>query len=172
MKGMRPQRILLALLTMLLGCGLGPALAQAPPSEPVLLTVEGGEAGALRLTAADLAKLPRQTVRTGEGEGAATFEGTPLVEVLRLAGAQLGDRLKHHDPPTGYVVVEATDGYRALFSLAELDPAFTDRVVLLADRQDGQPLAAGKGPLRLVVPGDQRRARWAHQVRSLRIGRL
>ena len=30
------------------------------------------------------------------------------------------------------VIVEATDGYRAVFSLAELDPELTDRIILLA----------------------------------------
>jgi hypothetical protein len=30
------------------------------------------------------------------------------------------------------VIVEAIDGYRAVFSLAELDPELTDRIILLA----------------------------------------
>ena len=32
-----------------------------------------------------------------------------------------------------------SDGYRAVFALPELDPAFTDAIVLLADRRDGPP---------------------------------
>ena len=51
-----------------------------------------------------------------------------------------------------YLLVEAADDYRVVFALPELDPAFTERVILLADRRDGQPLAAAEGPLRLVVP--------------------
>jgi hypothetical protein len=38
------------------------------------------------------------------------------------------------------VVVEGIDGYRAVCALAELDPELTDRVILLADTKDGQPL--------------------------------
>jgi len=55
-----------------------------------------------------------------------------------------------------YVVVEAADGYRATFALAELDPTFTDRVILLADRRDGKPLSAQSGPLQIVVPGEKK----------------
>ena len=58
------------------------------------------------------------------------------------------------------VLVEASDGYRAAFSLAELDPEMTDRVVLLADTKDGQPLSPREGPFRIIVPGEKRPARW------------
>ena len=70
-----------------------------------------------------------------------------------------------------YLVVEAADGYRAVFALSELDPAFTDRVVLLADRRDGQPLSMRDGPLQVVVPGEKKHARWVRQVIRLRVGR-
>jgi len=42
-------------------------------------------------------------------------------------------------------VVEAADGYRAVFALAEFDPDFTDRVILLADRRDDYPLSSKRG---------------------------
>lgn len=48
---------------------------------------EGEVAHALKLSSADLAKLPRQTVSAKEHDGkTATFEGVALVEILRLAG--------------------------------------------------------------------------------------
>lgn len=46
-----------------------------------------------------------------------------------------------------YLLVEAADGYQAVFALPELDSAFTDRMVLLADRCDNKPLPASAGPL-------------------------
>ncbi len=70
-----------------------------------------------------------------------------------------------------YLVVEAADGYRAVFALSELDPAFTDRVILLADRRDGQPISTRDGPLQVVVPGEKKHARWVRQVIRLKIGR-
>lgn len=51
-----------------------------------------------------------------------------------------------------------------MFSLAELDPAMHDGLVLLADRRDGAALDAKQGPFRLVAAGDKRPARWVRQV--------
>ena len=68
-----------------------------------------------------------------------------------------------------YLLVEAADGYRVVFALPELDPAFTDRVILLADRADGHPLDNKEGPFHIVVPGEKRMARWVRQVTSLKV---
>jgi hypothetical protein len=65
--------------------------------------------------------------------------------------------------------VEAADGYRVLFALPELDPAFTDRVIILADRADGDPLDNKEGPFRVVIPGEKRMARSARQVTTLKV---
>jgi hypothetical protein len=62
------------------------------------------------------------------------------------------------------VVVEAADGYRVVFALAELDPSIGARHVLVVDREDGNPLSASDGPYRLVVEGEVRPARWSRQV--------
>jgi DMSO/TMAO reductase YedYZ molybdopterin-dependent catalytic subunit len=70
-----------------------------------------------------------------------------------------------------YAVIEAADGYSALFSLAEFDDDFAERSILLATSRDGKPLDAKDGPLRLIVPQDARPARWVRQVRSIRVER-
>lgn len=59
--------------------------------------------------------------------------------------------------------------YRVVFSLAELAPDLTGRVVLLADARDGKPLASDEGPLRLVLPDDARPTRWIRQITSLAV---
>jgi DMSO/TMAO reductase YedYZ molybdopterin-dependent catalytic subunit len=56
-----------------------------------------------------------------------------------------------------------------LFALPELDAAFTDRLVLLADRKNGEPLSSRDGPFQLVVPDEKRPARWVRQVRRIRV---
>jgi hypothetical protein len=50
------------------------------------------------------------------------------------------------------VVAEASDGYRAVFSLAELDGDFAGAQVIVADTEDGKPLDTQHGPLRLGCP--------------------
>ena len=65
--------------------------------------------------------------------------------------------------------MEASDGYRADFALAELDPDFSDKMILLADRRDGKPMAEPVGPLRLIAPDDKRPARWVRMVESVAV---
>jgi DMSO/TMAO reductase YedYZ molybdopterin-dependent catalytic subunit len=119
----------------------------------------------------DLAALPRRELRARDRDGAeATFTGVALVDLLRLAGVPLGEKLRGSHMAL-YLLVEAADGYRVVFALPELDPAFTERVVLLADHRDGQPLSTAEGPLRLVVPDEKRHARWVRQVGSCTVHR-
>ena len=153
-----------------------PIGAAAPRQDPapaakVILRVRGEVPRELGLTASDFTRLPRQTIRAKDHEGKeADFAGVPLVEVLKAAGLKFGQDLRGPALAT-YLVVEASDGYRAVFALPELDPAFTDRVILLCDQRDGKALSEREGPLRLVVPGEKRHARWVRQVVALKIGR-
>jgi len=131
--------------------------ASAPASS--VLNVGGEVAHPLKLSATDLAKLPRQTVSAKEHDGkTATFEGVALVEVLRLAGVEFGEKLRGKSLAL-FLVVDAADGYRAVFALPELDSAFTDQVIILADRRDGKALSEAEGQWRLVVPSEKRQSR-------------
>jgi DMSO/TMAO reductase YedYZ molybdopterin-dependent catalytic subunit len=135
------------------------------------LTIGGEVARPLKLGAEDLAKLPRQSVTARDPDGkAVTFEGVALVEVLRLAGVEFGDKLRGKNLAL-FLVVDATDGYRVVFALPELDPAFRDEVIILADRRDGKELSEAEGPWRIVVANEKRHARWVRQVVALTIRR-
>src|SRR5262245_4247903 len=135
------------------------------------LRVVGEVEKSLNLGPADIAKLPRRSVRAKGHEGTeSTFEGVALVDVLQLAGVKFGDGLRGKSLAL-YLVVEGADGYQAVFALPELDPAYTDKVVLLADTRDGKKLNDGEGSLRIVVPGEKRQARWVRQVTTLIVKR-
>ncbi len=121
------------------------------------------------VTRAEFDKLPRKTVRAKDHDGKEySFDGVALYDLLRGSGVKFGEALRGKEVAK-CLVVEATDGYRAVFALPELDPAFTDDVVLLADRRDGKALSGKEAPLRVVVPGDKRQARWVRQVIGLTI---
>ncbi len=144
--------------------------AVSAQAAPVILKVEGEVSPPLRLTAAELGRLPRQTLTAMAHDGKASrYEGVALIEVLKKAGLPTGNELRGKAVAI-YVVVEAADGYHAVFALAELDSSFTDRVILLADHRDGQALSAREGPLQMIVPGEKKHARWVRQVTALRIG--
>jgi len=53
-----------------------------------------------------------------------------------------------------------------VFSLAELDFSFTQRVVILADEMEGDPVVQDKGPFRLVRPDKKKPARSCQQVKA------
>ena len=79
-----------------------------------------------------------------------------MVEVLKAGGFLLDSgTARIREIVTITVLVEATDGYRAVFALAELDSELTDRFILLAGTKDGQPLPPNEGSFRVIVPGEK-----------------
>jgi hypothetical protein len=129
------------------------------------------EGHAATLTAAQIANAPHVTVNVHDRDAAVQFEGVPLSTLLSIAGIELGDS-RRGSRMTEVLLVEAADGYKVVFALAELDPAFAAREIILADKRDGKPLDVKEGPLRIVVPGDKRPARWVRQVTTLRLSAL
>ena len=147
------------------------SLAQQSAKNPsdATLRITGKIDHPLVVRIADLQALSRKRVAVTDDRGArVTYEGVPVVELLRRAGVPLGNRLRGAQMKF-YVVVDASDGYQVVFALPEFDPGFTDRVILLADRRDGHPLSAPEGPFRIVVPGEKRHARWVREVTNLDI---
>jgi hypothetical protein len=93
-----------------------------------------------------LHKLPRAETRTTDLHDPGkviVYSGTPLVEVLKAGGLRLESGMAGiRETVTITALVEATDGYRAVFALAELDSELTDRVILLLSRHQRWPTAA------------------------------
>ena len=136
-------------------------------TDSAFVKVSGEVTKPLKLYAADLAKMPRITVALKDRDGKDhPYTGVPVQEILQLAGVTTGKQLRGENL-TKYMMAKCADGYEVLFSLAELDSSFTDRQVILADVSAGQPLPAGKGPFRIVVPGEKKPARSSFQVTEL-----
>jgi len=136
------------------------------------LTVGGDIPQTLTLTADDLAKMPRSSLAYKNERGAELhYEGVLLYDVLKRAGAPLDQQLSGKGLAS-YLLAEAHDGYQVVFGFAEIDPAFTDNKILLADTLDGKPLPEGQGPFRLVVPQDKKGARSIRMLERLTIVKL
>jgi hypothetical protein len=58
---------------------------------------------------------------------------------------------------------------RVGFGIADLEPSISGRRAVVARERDGQPLASGEAPLRLVIGGDQRPSRCVRQLVALRV---
>jgi DMSO/TMAO reductase YedYZ molybdopterin-dependent catalytic subunit len=148
------------------------AMTAAPAAQlaPASLSLTGEVKTELHLTAADLKALPRTTLTALDAheKQTHTFEGVTLQELLKRAGVPTGEDLRGKGLAM-CVVAGAADGYRAVYSLGELDPSVGNETVLVADTVDGQPIPAGQGPLRLVVPSDKRPARWVRMLQTLTV---
>ena len=133
------------------------------------IAVTGDVATPLTLKAEDLATMPRETVSVPEQDGTKIeYEGVSLREILKRAGAPLGNQLRGK-ALTSYIVAKARDGYQVVFALAELDAAFANEQILVADKRDGKALFGYQGPFRLVCPNDKAGARSVRMLETLEV---
>jgi len=158
----------LAAVLGLHGQGIRQPKPLPPNLVPATITVIGINGTAATLSASDLSKLPQQTVKVTDRGTLATFEGVLLTDVLAKVDLPLGEKF-HNTGASYYLVVEGQDGYRAVFTWAELDSTFMDKSVYVVTSRDGKPLSGNDGPFELVVPGEKRSARWVRQVTTLKI---
>jgi hypothetical protein len=75
-----------------------------------------------------------------------TYEGVLFEELLNRAVVAQGEKLRGALVAT-CVIAEAADGYRVVFSLAELDSGILESYVMVADTMNGTPLPQNKAPL-------------------------
>lgn len=139
----------------------------AQDAQPTI-QVTGAVKQALTLSADDLAKMPRASVRITNAGMETVYEGVWLHEVLKKAGVPQGGELRGK-ALVGYVLAEAQDGYQVVFSLGELDPAFIDNEILLADTANGKPFFGAQGRFRLVVPKDKPGARSVRMLTKVEV---
>src|SRR5215467_1150391 len=126
--------LLLLMMTGLDASAQAPATAAASDST---VAISGDVSRPLTLTAAELKAMPRTTVTVVDQGREVKYAGVLVGEVLARAGAPLGRDLSGPAVAT-YVLVSAKDGYQAVFSLGELDPALTPNDIIIADTADGQ----------------------------------
>jgi hypothetical protein len=142
----------------------------ATTSAAAELRVTGDVTTPLTLTIADLKKMPRKTLSVVNPHDKKTeaYEGVLLEELLRRSGVAQGENLRGTAMAT-YVAAEGSDGYRVIFSAAELDSGILDSEVIVADTMDGAPIGADIGPLRLVAPHEKRPARWVRMLTTITV---
>ena len=144
----------------------------APAAAPAETLVIGGDVTQpLTIAPGDLKTMPRTTVMVSEEGRQISYEGVLVGELLKRAGAPVGRDLSGKAVAT-YVRASAKDGYQVVFSLAELDPAFTPNDIIVADTIDGKPLFDYQGPFRIVAPHDKRGARSIRMLQRLEVVRL
>jgi hypothetical protein len=165
----------LARISLISAVGVGLILAQTPAKQaesgPSQISITGDIPAPVTITAEQLAGMPREKVKVPEQDGTEVeYEGVPLREVLKRAGAPMG-KLRGKALTT-YVLAKAHDGYQVVFTLGEVDAEFGNQQIIVADKRDGKPLFGYQGPLRLECAHDKAGARSVRMLESLEIVKL
>ena len=118
-------------------------------------------------TPATLAALPHKavTVFNEHTKVNQNFSGVPLIDLIK----QLGVPAK----PSGkqlrlYLVAAGTDGYEAVFSLAEVAPEYHESNLIVADTLEGKPLS-DKVFLQLIGTGDKGLSRSVQMLTTIQV---
>lgn len=158
------KNLLVAGMAVLFLCTITGAMAQNTD-----VNVAGSVAKPYKINAAAMAAMKKVDVTVKDHDGKDHhYSGVSLYEIITKAEALPGNLLKGKTMAK-YVLVTAADNYQVVLAFPEFDPAFTDRVIVLADKEDGKALAANLGPYRLIVPGDKKLARSVMRVTSIEV---
>ena len=148
-----------------------PAEEKTPATLPShVLSITGEVPHPLQMDAQALAELPAKQVIVKDRAGhPVTYRGPLLRDVLTKAGLVIGNDPSHGHRAPLCVLVSASDGYKSVLSLAELDASLRDRPIILANERDDRKLDSKEGPLRLIVADESKPERWIRQVSAIKV---
>lgn len=155
------------------------SLAEPPPPGPGGVsdefTLSGQVADPETFSPVTLAALDQSTTETatfvsGAGSVTDTYTGVPLWTLLQDQGLLTDPAIKNDVLRFG-VVATGSDGYRALVSLGEINPAFGNQpdLVAYADTEGQLGPGGSAGAVRLVLPGDHAGGRYVSNLVDLRV---
>ncbi len=120
------------------------------------LSIEGDIPAPIHFTAEQLNAMGKISIHKKDMGGTDhEYSGVAVMDILKAAG--IIQPAFNRDNLTKYLLVRGADNYQVLFSVSELDSTFSGHMVILASSMDGQPLPNGKGPYRIVIPGEEKR---------------
>ncbi|WP_325603169.1 hypothetical protein [Rhodopila sp.] len=132
-------------------------------ADPMVITPE-------TLSALNQSQKVTATYISGSGSTTDTYTGVSLWNLIQDAGL-LADPSVKNDLLHFGVVATGSDGYRALFSLGEIDPQFGNQqdLVAYADQKGQLGPGGSDGALRIVVPGDGAGGRYVSNLTNLQV---
>lgn len=158
------MRFYFTFLFLLIVAGLSvKAQSQTSP-----LTIIGTNGNKTTFSTEALLKLPQTSVRSTDKQNKMhVYKGVSLFSLLKTAGVTDGSP---KGPDLRRIVwAKARDGYKVVFSMAELNPIFNPNTIIVALTCDGKKLSLDEGPLRLMVQGAKKQARSARQLELVEV---
>ncbi len=141
----------------------GAPAGAAPGGSPSAVDVRGAVDKPLHLDLAALQAMP-QLSQTVNGR---VYAGPGLWALLGQAGLKPAGSAMNAGL-LSYVVAIGSDGYKAVLSAGELDPAFGNKGAIVAITVDGKDLG-GNGMARLIVPGDSKMGRSVSRLATIEV---
>ena len=138
-------------------------LAQSPG--PVTVEI-------LPLDRAAMKEMEPAEVRVPEGDKTVTYGGVPLAAILAKQAKDTKSMAGLRALSDAVLLVRGSDGYQVAVSAVAVAMDTKGERFLMATTRDGKPLDEGFGPIRLIVPGDPKHARWVRNVAAVRLVRL
>jgi hypothetical protein len=137
---------------------------------PVLVLGDIANPGFLNLPSAAPITTQMVTYTASGAEVSDTYSGVNLWNLLADAGGVTVTSAKN-DILSKYVVATGSDGYKAVFSLGEIDPSFGAQPVMAAFADTAGQLGpqGTDGLARMVVPGDAAGGRYVSDLVSLKV---
>lgn len=132
------------------------------------LVIAGAIGKPLNLSSAELAAMPHVTVTRIDHGNQVTCNGVPIAMILQRAGLPSGEALRGAALTT-VLIAAGRDGYKVALTLGELDTSLGNAGAVVADRCGDQPIPPAVGPLRLILPKDNRPARSVRQLERLTV---
>ncbi|UII26339.1 molybdopterin-dependent oxidoreductase [Fulvivirga maritima] len=139
---------------------------QSQPSPTFTLT--NGD-NTIEVSLEDLESLPQVDKQlTGHDKKAHAYHGVLLKDVLELIDVNF-EKSNIKGNLTKYILVDALDGYKVIYSVTEVDPQFKDEAVFIAYQADNKSLPEHVGPFQMIVPGEKKHARWIREIKSINV---
>jgi DMSO/TMAO reductase YedYZ molybdopterin-dependent catalytic subunit len=121
---------------------------------------------------AALKGMDQAEVRISEEGKTVVYAGVPMAAILAKNAKDSGTMAGLRALSDAVLLVRGADGYQAAVSAAAVAMDTKGERFLLAISRDGKPLGESQGPVRLIVPGDPKHARWVRDVVAIRLVRL
>lgn len=120
------------------------------------------------LTPDEFKALPHITVQVHNAHNGKdeSYSGVPVRDLLALVPPPAGT--KNVSANVQVVVASATDNFHVVLTLCDTNPDCRTGQTIVADQQDGAPLAAD-GAFKLIMTEDKKPARWARNLQSLTV---
>jgi hypothetical protein len=144
-----------------------PAKPPVPPSRSVNLAFEGKN---IAVSAEDLLNMPQVTVQVHNAHRGGipeTYSGPLLSDVLE----KIGLKATHETEPLmlhSVIVATGMDHYYVLYSVAEVEPSFSNSKVIVAVMKNGLPNSEG-GNIELINTDGAKPARWVHGLMGISV---